>query len=35
MKTAEAPFGFVAASHVTRISNQKASSLSELRAGLY
>jgi hypothetical protein len=34
MKTAEAPFGFVVASYLTRINNQQASSLSELRAGL-
>ena len=34
MKTAESPFGFVAASYLTRINNQQASSLNELRAGL-
>jgi len=34
MKTAEEPFGFIAASYLTRINNQQASSLRELRAGL-
>ena len=34
MKTAEQPFRFVTASYLTRINNQKASTLDELRAGL-
>jgi hypothetical protein len=34
MKTAETPFEFVAASYLTRINNQQAASLRELRAGL-
>lgn len=34
MKTAEQPFRFVTASYLTRINNQKASTLEELRAGL-
>src|ERR1017187_6431853 len=34
MKTADTPFRFVAASYLTRIDNQRASSLSELRVGL-
>lgn len=34
MKTADQPFRFVTASYLTRINNQKASTLDELRVGL-
>jgi hypothetical protein len=34
LKTAEQPFRFVTASYLTRINNQKASNLDELRTGL-
>lgn len=34
MKSAERPFGFIAAAHLTRIGNQVASNLSELWIGL-
>jgi hypothetical protein len=34
LKTAEQPFRFVAASYLTRINNQKASTLDDLRVGL-
>jgi Family of unknown function (DUF5752) len=34
LKTAEQPFRFVTASYLTRINNQKASTLDELRTGL-